>query len=303
MRNLLSNIVKIGAIAAGLALLAGSPSNAKIVIDQAGRRVEIPDRPQRVVSLAPSITEIVFALGQEQLLKGVTSYSDFPPEASGLPRVGSYVRLDLERIIELRPDLCIAIKDGNPKATVDRLQALGVPVYALDPRSVPAVIQAVLEMGTVLNAEDRAERLVRDMRSRIQGVTARLVGTGHRPRVFFQIGDAPIVSVGTKTFAHELIGLAGGDNVAAGKTAYPRFNREQVLALSPDVIVISSMDRAGSIEQARQEWGRWPSVPAVRDGRIHLVDSDIFDRPSPRLVEGLEQLAGFIHPEIFGGPK
>jgi iron complex transport system substrate-binding protein len=141
------------------------------------------------------------------------------------------------------------------------------------------------------------------MRSRIQRVTARLVGTGHRPRVFFQIGDAPIVSVGTKTFAHELIGLAGGDNVAAGKTAYPRFNREQVLALSPDVIVISSMDRAGSIEQARQEWARWPSVPAVRDGRIHLVDSDIFDRPSPRLVEGLEQLAGFIHPEIFGGPK
>jgi iron complex transport system substrate-binding protein len=141
------------------------------------------------------------------------------------------------------------------------------------------------------------------MRSRIQGVTARLVGTGHRPRVFFQIGDAPIVSVGTKTFAHELIGLAGGDNVAAGKTAYPRFNREQVLALSPDVIVISSMDPAGSIEQTRREWGRWPSVPAVRDGRIHLVDSDIFDRPSPRLVEGLEQLAGFIHPEIFGGPK
>ncbi|MDO8945274.1 MAG: cobalamin-binding protein, partial [Desulfobacterales bacterium] len=109
MRNLLPNIVKIGAIAAGLALLAGSPANAKIVIDQAGRRVEIPDRPQRVVSLAPSITEIIFALGQEQILKAVTSYSDFPPEASGLTRVGSYVRLDMERIIELRHDLCIAV--------------------------------------------------------------------------------------------------------------------------------------------------------------------------------------------------
>jgi iron complex transport system substrate-binding protein len=303
MRNLLSNIVKIGAIAAGLALLTGSPSDAKSVIDQAGRRVEIPDRPQRVVSLAPSITEIVFALGQGQILKGVTSYSDFPPEASGLPRVGSYVRLDLERIVELRPDLCIAVKDGNPKATVDRLQALGVPVYALDPRSVTTVIQAILEMGAVLNAEDRAERLARDMRYRIQRVTDRLIGTGRRPRVFFQIGDTPIVSVGTNTFAHELIDLAGGDNVAAGKTTYPRFNREQVLALSPDVIVISSMDRTESIERTLQEWGRWPSVPAVRNGRIHLVDSDIFDRPSPRLVEGLEQLAGFIHPEIFGGSQ
>jgi len=303
MQNRLFNILKIAAIAAGLALLAGSPADAKFVTDQAGRRVEIPDRPQRVVSLAPSITEIVFALGREQILKGVTSYSDFPPEASGLPRVGSYVRLDLERIIELRPDLCIAVKDGNPKAAVDRLQALGVPVYALDPRSVPTVIQAILEMGAMLNAEDRAERLVREMRSRIDRVTAKLVGTGHRPRVFFQIGDAPIVSVGTNTFAHELISLAGGHNVAAGSAAYPRFNREQVLALAPDVIVISSMDRAGSIERTRQEWGRWPSVPAVRSGRIHLVDSDIFDRPSPRLVEGLEQLAGFIHPEIFGGFK
>jgi iron complex transport system substrate-binding protein len=302
MQNLLSTIVKIGAVAAGLALLAGSPAGAKFVTDQAGRPVEIPDRPQRVVSLAPSITEIVFALGREEILKGVTSYSDFPPQASGLPRVGSYVRLDLERIIELRPDLCIAVKDGNPKATVYRLQALGVPVYALDPRSVATVIQAILEMGAVLNAEDRADRLVQDMRSRIDRVTAKLVGTGHRPRVFFQIGDAPIVSVGTNTFAHELIGLAGGHNVAAGSTAYPRFNREQVLALAPDVIVISSMDRAVSIERTRQEWARWPSVPAVRDGRIHLVDSDIFDRPSPRLVEGLEQLAGFIHPEIFGGP-
>jgi iron complex transport system substrate-binding protein len=303
MRNLLSNIVTIGMIAAGLALLAGSPADAKVVTDQAGRRVEIPDRPRRVVSLAPSITEIVFALGQEQILKGVTSYSNFPPQASGLPRVGSYVRLDIERIIELRPDLCIAVKDGNPKATVDRLQALGVPVYALDPRSVPTVIQAILEMGAVLNAGDQAERLARDMRSRIQRVTDRLAGAVRRPRVFFQIGDAPIVSVGTNTFAHELIGLAGGNNVAAGATGYPRFNREQVLALAPDVIVISSMDRTGSIEQTRQEWSRWPSVPAVRDNRIHLVDSDIFDRPSPRLVTGLEQLAGFIHPEIFGDPK
>ena len=99
MKNLLSTIVKIGAVAAGLALLAGSPAGAKFVTDQAGRPVEIPDRPQRVVSLAPSITEIVFALGREEILKGVTSYSDFPPQALGLPRVGSYVRLDLERII------------------------------------------------------------------------------------------------------------------------------------------------------------------------------------------------------------
>ncbi len=301
MQNPFTTMMRIAAAVAALTFLPCDPAEAKTLIDQTGRTVEVPDAPQRVVSLAPSITEIVFALGQEQRLSGVTTYSNFPPAAARLPKVGSYVRLDLERIIALRPDLCIAVKDGNPKATVDRLEALGVAVYALDPRSVPTVIQAVLAMGTVLDAEERAEGLARDMRFRIEQVTARLAGVGHRPRVFFQIGDAPIVSVGTHTFAHELIGLAGGSNVTAGPAAYPRYSREQVLALAPEVIVISSMDRSGSIEQTRREWGRWPGVPAVRDGRIHLVDSDLFDRPSPRLVEGLEQLARFIHPEIFGG--
>ncbi len=303
MQAMLTTMMRIAAAVAAFTLLPVCPAGAKTLIDQTGRRVEIPDSPQRVVSLAPSITEIVYALGREERLKGVTTYSNFPPAAALLPKVGSYIRLDLERIIALRPDLCIAVKDGNPKATVDRLQTLGVAVYALDPRSVPTVIQAVLAMGAVLDAEARAEALARDMRSRIERVAARLAGIDHRPRVFFQIGDAPIVSVGTHTLAHELIDLAGGINVAAGPAAYPRYSREQVLGLFPEVIVISSMDRTGSIERTRREWGRWPAVPAVRDGRIHLVDSDLFDHPSPRLVEGLEQLAGFIHPELFGGGK
>ncbi|MCK7505984.1 MAG: ABC transporter substrate-binding protein [Desulfobacterales bacterium] len=215
--------------------------------------------------------------------------------------MGSYVRLDLERIIELRPDLCIAVKDGNPKATVDRLQALGVPVYALDPRSVPTVIQAILEMGAVLNAEERAERLVRDMRSRIDRVTAKLVGTGHRPRVFLPNRRRTDRVRRDEHLAHELIGLAGGHNVAAGGAAYPRFNREQVLALAPDVIVISSMDRAGSIERTRQvgplaERSGRPQRPHPSGGLGHLRP------PVPAARRGVEQLAGFIHPEIFGGP-
>ncbi len=235
---------------------------------------------------------------------GVTAHCDFPPQAARLPKVGSYVRLDLERIVGLRPDLCIAVKDGNPKAAVDRLQALGLGVYALDPRSVETVIGAILDLGAILAAEQRAETLAAQMRARIEQVTRRVAGIDRRPRVFFQIGAAPIVSVGTLTFAHELIELAGGANVAAGAAAYPRFSREQVLGLAPEVIVISSMDRAaGAVEESRREWARWPGVPAVRDGRIHIVDSDLFDRPSPRLVEGLEELARVIHPALFGGAR
>jgi iron complex transport system substrate-binding protein len=304
MRKLLSDIVGIGVVAVGLILLAAAPAAARTLLDQAGRRVEIPDRPQRIVALAPSVTEIIFALGEEARLIGVTAHCDFPPEAARLPKVGSYVRLDLERIVGLRPDLCIAVKDGNPKAAVERLEALGVPVFALDPRSVATVIRAIHDLGVVLAVEPRAEALIGAMRGRIERVTHRLAGSDRRPRVFFQIGAAPIVSVGTDTFAHELIGLAGGVNVAAGAAAYPRFSREQVLGLAPEIIVISSMDRAaGAVAETRREWERWPGVPAVRDGRIHVVDSNLFDRPSPRLVAGLETLARYIHPELFGGLK
>jgi iron complex transport system substrate-binding protein len=304
MSNRSVYILLLGASIFCQALFSGAPAAARSLLDQAGRQVEVPERPQRIVALAPSVTEIIFALGEEARLIGVTAHCDFPPEAARLPKVGSYVRLDLERIVGLRPDLCIAVKDGNPKAAVERLEALGVPVFALDPRSVATVIRAILDLGVVLAVEPRAEALTAKMRSRIRQVTGRITGITHRPRVFFQIGNAPIVSVGTHTFAHELIGLAGGVNVAAGPAAYPRFSREQLLGLAPEVIVISSMDRtAGSAEQTRQEWSRWRNVPAVRDGRIHLVDSDIFDRPSPRLVEGLDQLAGCIHPHMFEGSE
>jgi iron complex transport system substrate-binding protein len=304
MRKQAGGIVGIGVVALGLVLLAAAPAAARSLLDQAGRRVEIPDRPQRIVALAPSVTEIIFALGEEARLIGVTAHCDFPPQAARLPKVGSYVRLDLERIVGLRPDLCVAVKDGNPKAAVERLEALGVPVFALDPRSVATVIRAILDLGVVLAVEPRAEALAAEMRARIDQVIRRAAGAERRPRVFFQIGTAPIVSVGTLTFAHELIELAGGANIAAGPAAYPRFSREQVLGLAPEVIVISSMDRAaGAVAEARQEWNRWPGVPAVRDGRIHVVDSNLFDRPSPRLVLGLEELARVIHPARFGGVK
>ena len=293
-------ILLLGAIIFCQALFWGAPAAARSLLDQAGRRVEVPERPQRIVALAPSVTEIIFALGEAARLIGVTAHCDFPPEAARLPKVGSYVRLDLERIVGLRPDLCIAVKDGNPKAAVERLEALGVPVFALDPRSVETVIRAILDLGVVLAVEPRAEALTAEMRTRIDRITRRTAGEDSRPRVFFQIGTSPIVSVGTHTFAHELIELAGGINVAAGPTAYPRFSREQLLGLAPEVIVISSMDRtAGSVEQTRTEWGRWPNVPAVRNGRIHVVDSNLFDRPSPRLVAGLEELARCIHPALF----
>ncbi len=275
------------------------PAAAKMVEDQVGRQMRVPDDPRRIVSLAPSITEIIFALGQQERLIGVTQYSNYPAEAAKLPKVGSYVRLDLERIVALNPDLCIAIKDGNPRETIDRLQSLDIPVFAVNPHNLESMLQTIQKIGGILNASQKATTLVTDMRSRIQQVATLVSKTAHQPRVFIQIGISPIVSAGSNTFIDELINRAGGINVAAGPSAYPHFSREQVLALAPDVLIITSMARSGGYEKAKADWSRLADMPAVRQKRIHTVDSDLFDRPSPRLLEALEILTRLLHPELF----
>jgi iron complex transport system substrate-binding protein len=281
-----------------LLMSARAPSVAKTITDQLGRHVTVPDKPQRVVSLAPSITEIVFALDQGHRLQGVTTYSDFPPEAVKLPKVGSYVHLDLEKIVALKPDLCIAIKDGNPRVIAQRLESLKIPVYAVDPNNLETIMKTVLEIGTLLNAKDRANQLVQNMDLRIQKVKSLVAKTTHRPRVFLQIGVSPIVSAGTHTFIHELIVIAGGTNLAAGPIPYPRFSREKVLALSPEIIIITSMARSAVFEKVKAEWEKWPNMPAVRNQRIYVENSNFFDRPTPRLLDGLELLIQLIHPEL-----
>jgi iron complex transport system substrate-binding protein len=279
----------------------GQPAAAKTAEDQMGREIRVPDDPKRIVALAPSITEIIFALGQQDRLKGITQYSNYPAEASTLPKVGSYVRLDLERIVALNPDLCIAIKDGNPKAIIDRLESLDIPVFAVNPHNLDSMLETIQKIGGILNASQNAKTLVTDMRSRIQIVDALVSRIDRRPRVFIQIGISPIISAGTNTFIHELIVRAGGINVAAGHSTYPHFSREQVLALAPDVLIITSMARSGAYEKAKADWNRLSDIPAVRQKRIYTVNSDVFDRPSPRLLDALEILTRLIHPELFKG--
>lgn len=259
----------------------------------------VPDTPRRIVSLAPSITEIMFDLDLSDRLVGATQFSDFPPAARALPKVGSYVHLDVEKIVALKPDLCIAVKDGNPISVVRKLESVGIPVYAVDPRNLDAVMDTLLELGRLLDVHGRAEEVVSTMTHRIQQVQKRVSCEAHRPGVFFQIGISPIVSVGTRTFIHELIEMAGGINLAQGRTPYPRFSKEQVLRLWPDVMIITSMARQTVFEQVKSEWQQWGDLPAVKNNRIHLVDSNVLDRASPRLVKGLELLARLIHPDCF----
>jgi iron complex transport system substrate-binding protein len=263
------------------------------------RTLSVPKYPQRIVALAPSITEIVFALEQQHRLKGVSRFSDFPTEATRYPKVGSYVHLDVERIVALQPDICIGIKDGNPLVVVEQLDAMDIPFFSVDPVNLESVMKSILAIGDLLSAIPKARSVVADMRRRIDAVKQKIRGVEYKPGVFIQIGISPIVSVGSATFIDELITLAGGTNLAAGTNPYPRFSREQVISLAPEVMVISSMARDTVFEEVKAQWMQWPAIPAVRKRAVHIAPTSIFDRPTPRLVIGLEQMARYIHPQLF----
>jgi len=274
-------------------LIAGS------VTDQVGRTLVVPENPTRVIALAPSITEIIYDLGQEKRLVGVTQYSTYPPEAELLPRVGSYVRLDIEKIVALKPDLCLATKDGNPKHIVDKIVSLGIPVYVINPQNLQQIMDTITRLGSLLHAEQTAAALVSDMEKRIGQVQARVKNMPDRPRVFFQIDAEPLFSAGTDTFIHELIELAGGINTTAGEVSYPRYSWEDIIVLQPEIVLISSMAGGLAPEYLLNSWKKWNLLSAVKNDQIFVVDAELFDRPTPRLVNGLEVIAAIIHPELF----
>lgn len=280
--------------------LQGVSATAHEVVDQAGRKRDVPDDPRRIVSLAPNITEMVFFLGEQDRLAGATQYSDYPAAAKKLPRVGSYIRLDLEKIVALKPDLCLGIKDGNPLHVVNRIEELGIPVYVVNPTDLNGIIDVVQRFGDLFDVEAKSRILVNNMRQRIDKVRRMVAASGTRPRVFFQIDAAPIISAGENTFIHELIITAGGRNTATGSGLYPRYNWEEILVLQPEIAIVASMAGGHSVEELKAGWYRWPQIPAVANGRVHVVDANLIDRPTPRLIEALEIFASIIHPEVFG---
>ena len=237
---------------------------AELVTDQVGRALEVPENPTRVIALAPSITEVIYDLDQEKRLVGATQYSTHPSEAKSLPRVGSYVRLDIEKIVALKPDLCFAIKDGNPKHIIDKIVSLGIPVYVIDPRSLLQIMDTITRLGALLNAGRTAADLVDDMEKRIEQVQTLVRGARNRPRVFFQIDAEPLFSAGNNTFIHELIELSGGINTAAGEDPYPRYSWEDILVLQPEIVLISSMAGGLDPEDLIKTWRKWDQLSAAR---------------------------------------
>jgi len=289
-------------ILAGVIVLSWiTVSSAATFKDALGRTVTLKTPPKRIVSMAPSLTEILYYLGLEDRIVGVTQFSYYPPEAAQKPNVGSYINLNAERIVSLNPDLAIGTKDGNKPTTVRLLEQAGISVYIVNPRNIEDVISTIYAIGELCGVGKRAKELSTRLGTRVNRICARTMSL-KRPLVFLQINIKPIMTVNKNTFHHDVIRLAGGDNMARDEPiTYPRISIEEVIRRGPDVIIISSMERGGSFERAREDWVKWSSIPAVKERRIHLINSDLLDRPSPRIVKGLETMARLIHPEVEWG--
>jgi iron complex transport system substrate-binding protein len=266
--------------------------------DDLGRKVVLNASPVRIISLAPSITEVLYYLGLEDRVVGVTKFSYYPPEAAKKPSVGSYVNLNVEKILSLTPDLVIGTMDGNNPGIVDLLEQANIPVYIVNPRRVREAISTVSVIGEICGVRKRANQLFSELKRRIEYVAEKTLSL-KKPLVFMQINVKPIMSVNKNTIHHDVIGLAGGINMTQNEPiTYPRISIEEVITRKPAVIIISSMERGGKFEGSRKSWLKWPGIPAVKMGRVHLIESDLVDRASPRIVKGLEIMARMIHPEI-----
>lgn len=286
------------AIVLSVVIFLPSPATALTLVDMGGRPLTLPALPQRIVSLVPSATELIFALGGEARLVGVTDYCDFPPAARQKPSVGSMLAPSLETIVTLRPDLVIATDAGNRQETFAQLQRLGIAVYLVHATSVSQMLDVAARLGLLTEQPAAVVRLTGQLRRRIQAVE-KAVAPYPRPRVLYVLWPDPLIVPGRGALVSELIRLAGGDSITADEaTDYPRFSLEAAVARAPDIIILAR--HSGQSEPLpRERWDRLATLPAVKAGRVHAVDGGLLHRYGPRVVDGLEMLARLIHPEAF----
>jgi iron complex transport system substrate-binding protein len=277
--------------------LAAKPTAfPQVITDDAGRKVTIERSPTRIVSIAPSNTEMLFALGLDERIVGVDSYSNYPPEAAQKPQVGSYLEPDLERIVAAEPDLILAT-EAHVGTVLPELDALGLPTVVIEPADLDEVFSSMLLVGTITDMSPRAQHVVCELQARVDAVTQAVAGAP-RPRVFFELSP-DLYTAGPGSYIDDLLSRAGGDNVAAGAgELWPQLSAEAVVSADPEVILLADHEAGITAEQVATRPG-WQQVSAVQQGRIVSLDADLVARPGPRVVDGLEAIAAALHPELL----
>ena len=274
------------------------------VTDDLGRKVTINKLPKRIISLAPSITEILFALGLEDNIVGVTDYCDYPEAAKSKPRVASYTTPNAEKLVSLQPDIVLA-ESIHEKTVLPALEKLGFTVFVTKATSIEVVLRDITAIGQMNGRSKTAAQLVATLTSRIKAVSAKTGGltTEKRPRVLYVVWHQPIWTMGSETFIDDLISTAGGTNIFSKDFRESRVvSLESVVARNPQVIIITGMATTGDlIYTSIKAEERLKSIDAMVNNRVYKAsDSNLIERPGPRIVDGLDELAKLIHPQIFG---
>lgn len=273
------------------------------VVDEVGRTVRVPVSPARIVSLAPSLTETVYALGLQDRLVGDTDYCDYPPEAQKKPKVGGVINPNLEQIAALHPDLVLVTRSINRLDTVRALDTLGIPSYATDPHSVSEILSSTQRLADMLNSTAAGKSVTEDLQRRLDTLQAKLNSAPAR-RVLFIVWTEPLISVGKDTFIADALRRAGAISIVDSTQSWPQMNLEEVARLQPEYLVFASAhsDSVSNDLDALAARPGWRILDAVRNRRFAVV-SEAVNRPAPRIVTAIEDLAHQLHPAAFAEPS
>jgi iron complex transport system substrate-binding protein len=275
-----------------------------VVKDDVGRRVELPQPVRRIISLAPSVTETLYALGVQDRLVADTDFCDYPPEAKKLPKVGGPFTPNLEVILTLKPDVVLlAANSANRRETADALDLLHVPSYATDAKTIDDVLASIAKLGKVLGAEEQGHTLEVSLRTRLDELRRKL-GTATPVRVLFVVWQEPLISVGQETFLADALRWAGAESVIRTKQDWPHVSLEEAVRQQPEYLVFASAhpeEITATLANMRNLPG-WRDMKALQENKVAIV-SDAINKPAPRLVDAIEELARDLHPEVFAeGP-
>ncbi len=267
------------------------------IVDDYGRSVTLTGTPQRIVSVAPTPTEILFAVGAGGQVVGVDDYSDYPAEVANLTKVGSFT-LNIETIVALKPDLIVA-SDLVPKQQLDQVEARGIPYVIFADRTLEDVFKTIRLAGIITGHVEQADNLATSLSNRVDNITGKLDGAkAEMPRVYVEY--YPLWTYGPGSFGDDLIGLAGGINVAANTSSeYPEVTNEFVIAQDPEVIVYTSGVMSTTTKDSITSRPGWENITAVQTDSIYSIDDNLLSRYGPRVVDGLEELAAILHPALF----
>jgi iron complex transport system substrate-binding protein len=301
--RLVLTVLILGFLLAGLGCRAKTPSGpdtgaTRQVVDEGGRSLTVPAKIDRVVSLAPNLTEVVFAVGAGDKLVGVTSYCDYPEAARKITKVGDTIQPNIEAIVALHPQIVLVSTSSQLESFVQKMREQNIAVYVTDPHDLEGIFRTIANVGDLLGVKENAARELEKLRARTSVVEGK-VKTQPPVSVFFQLSREPLYTIGKDAYVTDLIRRAGGESVTRDVPgAFPTYSAEAALAARPEAIVMTSGDSMGGKINSRVVESLQRS-PAVMNGRVYEINGDLLSRPGPRVVDGVEQMAKALHPDLF----